>query len=253
MPRRSAIAVLVVGVALLLAACDRPRTEVTILSGSENQSIEPIVQDFCRRQSVTCHVHYKGSLDIGLAIAENRIDFDAVWPANSIWIDLFDKTKVVRDLAPIMRSPVILGVRRAKAEDLGWIGRDVSTADIVEAVKAKRLTFLLSSATQSNSGAGAYIAMPSAALGHPDAINLDDLEKPGARQTVHTLLSGVSRTAGSSGWLADLYLKGSRPGRSLRCDVELRGGDRRDQPEPRRAQGRAALRGLSQRRRRIRQ
>lgn len=104
MPRRSAIAVLVVGVALLLAACDRPRTEVTILSGSENQSIEPIVQDFCRRQSVTCHVHYKGSLDIGLAIAENRIDFDAVWPANSIWIDLFDKTKVVRDLAPIMRS-----------------------------------------------------------------------------------------------------------------------------------------------------
>lgn len=253
MPRRSAIAVLVVGVALLLAACDRPRTEFTILSGSENQSIEPIVQDFCRRQSVTCHVHYKGSLDIGLAIAENRIDFDAVWPANSIWIDLFDKTKIVRDLAPIMRSPVILGVRRAKAEDLGWIGRDVSTADIVEAVKAKRLTFLLSSATQSNSGAGAYIAMPSAALGHPDAINLNDLEKPGARQTVHTLLSGVSRTAGSSGWLADLYLKGSRPGRSLRCDVELRGGDRRDQPEPRRAQGRAALRGLSQRRRRIRQ
>jgi Ca-activated chloride channel family protein len=196
------------GAALLLAACDRPRTEFTIVSGSENQSLEPIVQEFCRKQGATCHIRYKGSLDIGLAIAENRIDFDAVWPANSIWIDLFDKAKTVRDLAPIMRSPVILGVRRGKAEELGWVKRDVTTSDIVEAVKGKRLTFLMTSATQSNSGAGAYIAMLSAALGHPDAIGVEDLEKQGLRETVRTLLSGVSRTAASSGWLADLYLKG---------------------------------------------
>jgi Ca-activated chloride channel family protein len=207
-PARVLLAVLAFAAALGLAACSRPKSEFTIISGSENRSLEPIVQAFCQKQRVTCHIHYKGSLDIGLAIAENRIDFDAVWPANSIWIDLFDKRKVVRDLTPIMRSPVILGVRRSKAEELGWVGRDVTTADIVEAVKAKRLTFLATSATQSNSGAGAYIAMLSAALGHPDAISVDDLEKPGVRDTVRTLLSGVSRTAGSSGWLADLYLKG---------------------------------------------
>src|SRR5262245_59011903 len=108
--------------------------DFTIVSGSENQSLEPIVQAFCKQKRVNCHLRYMGSLDIGVAIAENRIDFDAVWPANSIWIDLFDKNRVVRDLNPIMRSPVILGVRRAKAEELGWIGRDVTTADIVEAV-----------------------------------------------------------------------------------------------------------------------
>lgn len=205
---RLVVAMLVLAAAFGLAACDRTQPEFTIISGSENQSLEPIVQDFCRKQGVTCHLNYKGSLDIGLAVGENRIDFDAVWPANSIWIDLFDKKKVVRDLTPIMRSPVILGVRRSKAEELGWVGRDVTTADIVDAVKSKRLTFLLTSATQSNSGAGAYIAMLSAALGHPDAISVDDLEKPGVRDMVRTLLSGVSRTAGSSGWLADLYLKG---------------------------------------------
>jgi Ca-activated chloride channel family protein len=208
MARRSIVAALAVAAALLVGSCGGPSTEFTIVSGSENQSLEPIVQAFCREQNVSCHLRYLGSLDIGIAIAEKRIDFDAVWPANGIWIDLFDKTKVVRDLTPIMRSPVILGVRRSKAQELGWIGREVSAADIGEAVKAKRLTFLLSSATQSNSGAGAYIAMLSAALGHPESISAEDLQKPGVRETVRTLLSGVSRTAASSGWLADLYLKG---------------------------------------------
>lgn len=207
---RTVLAVLVAAAAL--TGCGQPPIDFTIVAGSENQSLEPIVQEFCKKQNVNCHLRYKGSLDIGLAVAENRVDADAVWPANSIWIDLFDKTKIVRDLAPIMRSPVILGVRHGKAEELGWVGRDVSSAEIVEAVKTKRLTFLSSSATQSNSGAGAYIAMLSAALGHPDAITVEDLQKPEVRETVRTLLSGVNRTAASSGWLADLYLKGLEQG-----------------------------------------
>ena len=197
----------------LLAGCsNEPTKEFTIASGSENRILEPIVQDFCKAQKVACKFDYMGSLDIGLAIAENRGTFDAVWPANGIWIDLFDREKRVRDLTPIARSPVLLGVRRSKAEELGFIGRDVSSSDIVEAVRAKRLTFLASSATQSNSGAGAYIAMLSAALGHPDAITLKDLERPDVRDKVRTLLSGISRTAGSSGWLSDLYLKGVEQG-----------------------------------------
>jgi Ca-activated chloride channel family protein len=212
--RRLAIGLAMAGLAGLAGCSSEPTGTgtFTIASGSENRTIEPIVQEFCKTQRVTCKFEYMGSLDIGLAVAENRGSFDAVWPANGIWIDMFDRAKRVRDLTPIARSPVILGVRRAKAEELGWIGRDVSSSDIVAAVRAKRLTFLASSATQSNSGAGAYIAMLSAALGHPDAITPADLERPDLRDTVRTLLSGISRTAGSSGWLADLYLKGIEQG-----------------------------------------
>jgi len=211
--QRFAALVAVAALGGFAAGCSNaPTGTFTIASGSENRTIEPIVQDFCRTQQVACKFEYMGSLDIGLAVAENRGSFDAVWPANGIWIDMFDRAKRVRDLTPIARSPVILGVRRAKAEELGWVGRDVSSSDIVVAVRAKRLTFLASSATQSNSGAGAYIAMLSAALGHPDAISQADLERPDLRDTVRALLSGISRTAGSSGWLADLYLKGIEQG-----------------------------------------
>ncbi len=210
--RRASLRWIAAAALLALAACGGPKPEFVIASGSENRSLEPIVQAFCAEQNVDCKFAYQGSLDIGLALADATPAFDAVWPANAIWIDLFDRDKRVRDLTPIARSPVLLGLRRSKAEQLGWIGRPVSTGDIVAAVKDKRLTFLASSATQSNSGAGAYIAMLSAALGHPDAITLADLNKPDIQETVRGLLAGTSRTAGSSGWLADLYLKGVESG-----------------------------------------
>ncbi|MGB7836091.1 MAG: substrate-binding domain-containing protein [Xanthobacteraceae bacterium] len=189
-----------------------PITTFTIVSGSENRTLEPIVQAFCKEQKIACTFEYMGSLDIGMAVAENRGAFDAVWPANSVWIDLFDHNKRVVDLTSIMRSPVILGVRTGKAKELGWIDRAVSSRDIDEAVRGKRLTYLASSATQSNSGASAYITMLSAALGSPTTITLADLERPDVRDKVRSLLSGISRTAGSSAWLSDLYLKGLSQG-----------------------------------------
>jgi Ca-activated chloride channel family protein len=195
-----------------LGACGGPPLDFVIASGSENRTLEPIVQDFCRARSVTCRFAYQGSLDIGLALSNDPPAFDAVWPANAIWIELFDRDKRVRDLTPIARSPVILGLRMSKAEALGWIGRPVTTSDIVEAVRAKKLSYLASSATQSNSGAGAYLAMLSAALGSPDAITLGDLKKPGLQDTVRTLLSGPARTAGSSAVLAETNAELKRRG-----------------------------------------
>jgi Ca-activated chloride channel homolog len=205
--------VLAAGLAGALGACGEvPITTFTIVSGSENRTLEPIVQAFCDSQKVKCTFEYLGSLDIGMAVAENRGTFDAVWPANSVWINLYDRDKRVGDLTSIMNSPVLLGVRIGKARELGWVGREVSTTDIDEAVRTGRLTYLASSATQSNSGASAYIMMLAAALGHPSPITLADLDRSEVRDKVRTLLSGISRTAGSSAWLADLYLKGLAQG-----------------------------------------
>src|SRR5262249_31588728 len=142
MMRLSALAVVVGLFGGLLAGCGGPTEQFTIASGSENRILEPIVQDFFKAQRIACKVEYMGSLDIGLAVADNSGDFDAVWPANGIWIDLFDRQKRVRDLTPIARSPVLLGVRKGKAQELGWIGREVSSSDIVDAVRDKKLTFL---------------------------------------------------------------------------------------------------------------
>lgn len=198
-----------------LAACDvGPKTPVTITAGSENRVLQPIVEEFCQDSGMECTFSYQGSLDIGLALASQEDPgFDFAWPASSVWIDLFDTRRTVKNATSIAQMPVVLGVRRSKAAELGWIGKDVYMKDILAAVTAGKLKFLMTSATQSNSGASAYLAMLSSALGGPSAmIAPEDLDKPEVRETVQGLLSGVERSSGSSGWLADLYVKSASQG-----------------------------------------
>jgi Ca-activated chloride channel family protein len=199
--------------ALALGACSGPGPQFTILSGSENDILEPMVQEFCQSRRASCTVKYQGSLDIALALkAGNDPQADAVWPAASIWIDMFDTARRVKSVKSIAQMPVILGVRRSKAQELGWIGAKVTTKDILAAVEGGRLKFLMTSATQSNSGAAAYLAMLAAGIGKPDLIESGDLDKAEVLSTVRSLLRGVERSSGSSGWLADLYRDGERTG-----------------------------------------
>lgn len=199
--------------ALSLGACSAPGPQFTILSGSENDTLEPMVQEFCQSRRATCTVKYQGSLDIALALkAGNEVEADAVWPAASIWIDMFDTARRVKSVKSIAQMPVILGVKRSKAEALGWVGAKVTTKDILAAVEAGKLKFLMTSATQSNSGASAYLAMLAAGIGKPDLIESGDLDKSEVLATVRGLLRGVERSSGSSGWLADLYREGERSG-----------------------------------------
>ncbi|QPF84438.1 substrate-binding domain-containing protein [Bradyrhizobium genosp. L] len=197
-----------------ISACSAPSgPQFTIVSGSENEVLEPMVQEFCQSRHAACTMKYQGSLDIALALKPgNDPGTDAVWPAASIWIDMFDTARRVKSVKSIAQMPVILGVRRSKAQALGWIGAKVTTRDILAAVEGGKLKFLMTSATQSNSGAAAYLAMLAAGIGKPDLIEAGDLDKSEVLATVRGLLRGVERSSGSSGWLADLYREGERTG-----------------------------------------
>jgi Ca-activated chloride channel homolog len=200
--------------AIALAGCGGSHGTFHIVAGSEEKTFEPIVQQFCHDQRVTCTIDYKGSLDIGLMLSDqNAPDVDAVWPASSLWLDMYDTHRRVKDLKSVATTPVILGVRMSKARELGWVGKSVRMDDILAAVSAGKLSFLMTSATQSNSGAAAYLAMLAAAFGTPDRLDARALDDAGARAKVKTLLKGVARGSGSSGWLKDLYLAGAKAGR----------------------------------------
>jgi Ca-activated chloride channel family protein len=54
--------------------------------------------------------------------------------------------------------------------------------------------------------------MLAAGIGKPDLIESGDLDKAEVLSTVRSLLRGVERSSGSSGWLADLYRDGERTG-----------------------------------------
>lgn len=48
---------------------------------------------------------------------------------------MFDTVRRVKNLTSIAQTPVVLGVRRSKAQQLGWIDKDVFMKDILAAVE----------------------------------------------------------------------------------------------------------------------
>jgi len=93
-----------------------PGVSLAIVAGSENKSLEPIVQEFARRNGVAVTMTYMGSVEIGQELAKGpQCPFDAVWPAASLWIELFDAAKITRDSESILRMPVVFAVKKSVA------------------------------------------------------------------------------------------------------------------------------------------
>lgn len=204
-----------IGALMVLPACARRAAEdgpggpvLRIISGSENETLEPLVQELARTAGGRVEIKYLGSVDIALALEAGAPDADAVWPANSLWVVLGDRRRLVEHAESVYRSPVVFGVKRSVAEHLGWVGRqDVRVEEILGAAERGALRFAMTSATQSNSGASAYLGFLHALAGSPDVLTSEHLADSAVRDRVRRLLSHVDRSAGSSGWLKDLYLR----------------------------------------------
>ena len=179
-----------------------------IVSGSENKELEPILEEYADEEDIRIEMSYKGSLDIMRLLEEEDISYDAVWPASSLWLTVGDTDHRVKHAESISITPVVFGIRKSLAEELGFVGREVSVRDILSAIEAGKLKFCMTSATQSNSGASAYIGFLYALLGNPEMITMEDLQSEELKTQVRELLYGVDRSSGSSDWLKDMFLEG---------------------------------------------
>ncbi|MGI6118081.1 MAG: substrate-binding domain-containing protein [Bilifractor sp.] len=182
--------------------------KLSILSGSENKELAPILEDFAKKEKVEIDMHYAGSVDIMRALQKDDIGYDAVWPASSLWITAGDTNHKIKHAESISVTPVIFGIRQSLAEELGFVGKEVKVADILEAIRSGKLKFCMTSATQSNSGCSAYIGFLYALLGNPDVIVSEDLQKEDLQNQIKEIFSGVNRSSGSSDWLKDMFLAG---------------------------------------------
>ena len=181
---------------------------IRVLSGSENQGLSDILKECAKKTGVSIEMTYKGSVDIMHELEEGAEDYDAVWPASSLWISLGDKQHLVKYNQSISASPVVFGVRESLAKKLNLMNREVSVKELLEDIRQGRLTFCMTSATQSNSGASAYIGFLYALLGKSEGLTEEELDDPDLQQNISELLSGVDRSSGSSDWLKDMFISG---------------------------------------------
>ena len=97
-----------------------------IVSGSENKELEPILEEYADEEDIRIEMSYKGSLDIMRLLEEEDISYDAVWPASSLWLTVGDIDHRIKHAESISITPVVFGIRKSLAEELGFVGREVS-------------------------------------------------------------------------------------------------------------------------------
>jgi Ca-activated chloride channel family protein len=178
-----------------------------LVTGTENRSLVPMLEQFARQENVRIEFTHQGSVDTMLELQAGATAYDAVWPASSIWLDLGDTQHLVQQTKSIMATPVVFAVKQPIAERLGWVGRDVRVEDILAAAESGQIRYMTTSATQSNSGAMAYLGYLYAFSGQPEVLTSEMLHEPAVVERTTRILGLVDRSAGASGFLRDLFLQ----------------------------------------------
>ena len=106
-----------------------------ILSGSENQELETILEEFAKAEGIRIEMTYQGSLDIMRALEEESFSYDAVWPASSLWLDAADTPLNLKHAESVSITPVVFGIREGLARELGLVGKETTVSDLLRPIQ----------------------------------------------------------------------------------------------------------------------
>lgn len=202
--------------ALTLGACGKPEPAAppapspviapaaaafSVLAGSELRDLEPELLAAAREAGVALKLSYAGALDIVERVNAGE-RFDAILPSNGAYPSL---ALTVKPLAreKLFYSRVALGVKATKAKELGWDRQPPTWADIARVAGEGRLHYAMTNPTSSNTGMSALFAVASAVAGKTEDLRADEVNA----KVLTAFLSGQKLTAGSSGWLAEAFVK----------------------------------------------
>ena len=180
---------------------------IRIISSTDNQDLEEIVEDFAEDNGINVIIDYAGTLEIMERLNAGE-EYDAVWASNSMWLYMLDSSIKKSDSKIINMNPVVFGIRKSKAEELGFVDKSVKLQDILNAINEGKLKFAMTSATQTNTGACAYLGFLSTLSGNPEILTEEYLQNEDIKNNLINLFKGVNRTSGSEEFLEEMYING---------------------------------------------
>jgi Ca-activated chloride channel family protein len=130
---------------------------------------------------------------------------DIAWFSHGKYISLLQgQNRRIVAQEKIMLSPVVMGVKMSKAKQWGWLDKtDLTWRDIADKAKSGELKYAMTNPASSNSGFTATVGVTAAFSNKGDVISAQDVDK----QALKDFFEGQKLIAGSSGWLAEAYVK----------------------------------------------
>jgi len=199
------LVILVLAAATLTACFGGDDGEVlTVLAGSELRDLEPLFDQIADETGLRLEMEYIGTLD-GAEKLISGLEVDLAWFSHGKYLTLLQGagSRVIAQ-EKIMLSPVVLGVKESKARAWGWVDNPTLTwREIEEKAQNGELRFAMTNPASSNSGFTALVGVASALAGTGRALEVADIDNAALRD----FFRGQALTAGSSGWLAEAYVR----------------------------------------------
>lgn len=183
------------------------KNRIVVLSSYENKVNEDEIIKFARKNKVNVKFEYMGDLDIVSELNTNSSNYDAVWISNSMWLYMLNNSYLTSDSKSIGISPVVFGIKKSKAEELGLVNKSVTNDDILQLIREKKIKYVMSSVTQTNTGATAYLGFLESLAGNPEVLTEEMLNDQTLINNLTSVFSGVERVSGDEDYLSEMFLK----------------------------------------------
>jgi Ca-activated chloride channel family protein len=193
-----------------VGACQQPGggssgpPELHVLAGSELKDLVPMLPDLLSATGINLKFDYVGTLDGAQAISTGDSHALAWFSSNRYLSLLPGAAKKILAQQSVMLSPVVLGVKHSTAQRFGWTNNpNVTWKDVANQASTGQFNFAMTDPSASNSGFSALVGVASAFAGTGNALTAQDINTTAMK----ALFAGQRLTAGSSGFLADAYVK----------------------------------------------
>ena len=157
-----------------------------LLSSTSTAIYDEELMDYASKNGIYLEITHQGDLAMVDTLNNGTEKYDGVWISNSIWLYMLE----------------------SKAEELGFTSKDVYNKDILNAIKNNQLDYVMTSVTETNTGATAYLGFLNSIAGSPEVLTEEMLEDKTLQEDLKSFFKGVERVSGNEEYIKEMFLKG---------------------------------------------
>ena len=176
-----------------------------LVATSSTKFYEDELLNFASKEGIELSIDYYEDLEIVDLLNSETNNYDGVWISNSIWLYMLDNSYLVTNSKSISLSPVVMGIKKSKAEELNLIRDDVTNKDILDNIKDGKLKYVMNSVTKTNAGASAYLNILTCLAGNPEVLKSEMLNDPKLIESLKEFFKGVGRVSGDEEYLQEMF------------------------------------------------
>ena len=179
-----------------------------IIASTSTDKMDDKLIKYGKKNGIKVEIEHYGDLEIVEKLNTDSSPYDAVWISNSLWLYMLDNSYLTTDSKSIVIDPVVMGITKSKAKELGFVDKDIYNKDILNAIRDGKLKYIMSSVTKTNTGATSYLSFLNSMAGSPEVLTEEMLENDSLKKDLKDFFKGVERVSGDESYLTEMYNNG---------------------------------------------